>query len=136
MWIGSWKDRLVTPFGIRWVKELPLLGATFSVGDYTKPTWENQLNHSRCNICHPNPHMYWREIRSLVSLVVFPSSFQHMALCTGLAHGISCTLYPLTGLSSISIGKLCMAYYQPPKPFQSAYIPSLPDSLLLDAWFW
>ena len=25
---------------MRWVKQLPLLGATFSVGDYTIPTWE------------------------------------------------------------------------------------------------
>ena len=43
MWIGSWKDHQDTPFGIRWVKELPLLGATFSVGDYTKPTWEKPV---------------------------------------------------------------------------------------------
>jgi hypothetical protein len=43
MWIGSWKDRQDNLFGIRWVTELPLLGATFSVGDYTKPTWEKPV---------------------------------------------------------------------------------------------
>ena len=40
MWAGSWKDRTDTPYGLQWVKQLPLLGATFSVGDYTTPTWE------------------------------------------------------------------------------------------------
>ena len=38
MWLGAWKSRTDTPFGLSWVKELPLLGATFSVGDYTIPT--------------------------------------------------------------------------------------------------
>ena len=40
LWAGSWKDRTDAPHGLRWVKQLPLLGATFSVGDYTIPTWE------------------------------------------------------------------------------------------------
>ena len=30
MWLGAWKSRTDTP--LSWVKELPLLGATFSVG--------------------------------------------------------------------------------------------------------
>ena len=37
---GSWKDRADTPHGIQWVKDLPLLGATFNVGDSTTPTWQ------------------------------------------------------------------------------------------------
>ena len=40
LWAGSWKARIDAPHGLRWVKQLPLLGATFSVGDYTIPTWE------------------------------------------------------------------------------------------------
>ncbi len=40
MWLGSWKQRTDTPFDIQWVKQLPLLGATFSAGDYSEPTWE------------------------------------------------------------------------------------------------
>lgn len=40
MWAGSWKARTHSPYGLKWVKQLPLLGATFSVGDYTIPTWE------------------------------------------------------------------------------------------------
>ena len=40
MWAGSWKDRPDTPYGLQWVKDLPLLGATFNVGDYHLPTWE------------------------------------------------------------------------------------------------
>jgi hypothetical protein len=40
MWLGSWKQRTDTPFGIQWVKQLPLLGATFSAGDYSAPTFE------------------------------------------------------------------------------------------------
>ena len=43
MWLGAWKSRNDTPFGLSWVKELPLLGATFSVGDYTIPTWEKPV---------------------------------------------------------------------------------------------
>ena len=31
LWLGDWKDRQDTPFGIKWVKELSLLGATISV---------------------------------------------------------------------------------------------------------
>ena len=48
MWAGSWKDRADTPHGIQWVKDLPLLGATFNVGDYTRATWEpavSKLEH-------------------------------------------------------------------------------------------
>ena len=41
MWLGAWKSRTDTP--LSWVKELPLLGATFSVGDYTIPTWEKPV---------------------------------------------------------------------------------------------
>ncbi len=40
MWLGSWKQRTDAPFGLQWVKQLPLLGATFSAGDYSEPTWE------------------------------------------------------------------------------------------------
>ena len=40
LWAGSWKARTDAPHGLRWVKQLPLLGATFNVGDYTIPTWE------------------------------------------------------------------------------------------------
>ncbi len=40
MWLGSWKRRTDTPFGIQWVRQLPLLGATFSAADYSEPTWE------------------------------------------------------------------------------------------------
>ena len=40
MWAGSWKDRPNKPYGLQWVKDLPLLGATFIVGDYHLPTWE------------------------------------------------------------------------------------------------
>ena len=40
MWAGSWKDRTDTLYGLQWVKQLPLLGATFSIGDYTTPMWE------------------------------------------------------------------------------------------------
>ena len=40
MWLGSWKRRTDTPFGIQWVQQLPLLGATFSAADYSEPTWE------------------------------------------------------------------------------------------------
>ena len=45
MWAGSWKDRQDTPYGLQWVKQLPLLGATFSVGDYSTPTWEPALSN-------------------------------------------------------------------------------------------
>ena len=38
MWAGSWKDRPDKPYGLQWVKDLPLLGATFNVGDYHLPT--------------------------------------------------------------------------------------------------
>ena len=40
LWAGSWKSRTDAPHGLRWVQQLPLLDATFSVGDYTIPTWE------------------------------------------------------------------------------------------------
>ena len=40
MWAGSWKDCADTRHGIQWIKDLPLLGATFNVGDYTKAMWE------------------------------------------------------------------------------------------------
>lgn len=40
MWLRSWKQRTDTPFGIQWVNQLPLYGATFSAGDYSEPTWE------------------------------------------------------------------------------------------------
>jgi hypothetical protein len=43
MWLGAWKSRNDTPFGLSWVKELPLLGATFSVSNYTIPTWEKPV---------------------------------------------------------------------------------------------
>ena len=39
MWLGSWKRRTDTPFGIQWVQQLPLIGATFSAADYSEPTW-------------------------------------------------------------------------------------------------
>ena len=34
LWLGAWKDWQDTPFGIKWVKELSLLGATISAGDH------------------------------------------------------------------------------------------------------
>ncbi|CAB3997114.1 Hypothetical predicted protein [Paramuricea clavata] len=40
LWLGAWKDRQDTPHGINWVKELLLLGATISAGDYSTATWE------------------------------------------------------------------------------------------------
>ena len=40
IWLGSWKHRTDTPFGLDWVKQLPLLGAPFSSGDYSRPTWD------------------------------------------------------------------------------------------------
>ena len=40
MWAGSWKACTDTPYGLQWVKDLPLLGAVFNVGDYSQPTWE------------------------------------------------------------------------------------------------
>ena len=40
LWLGAWKDRQDIPFGIKWVKELSLLGATLSAGDYSTATWE------------------------------------------------------------------------------------------------
>ena len=41
MWLGTWKQRTDTPFGIQYVQELPLLGAVFSaLTDYSLPTWE------------------------------------------------------------------------------------------------
>ena len=40
MWVGSWKDRPDTPYGLQWVKNLPMLEATFNVGDYHLPTWK------------------------------------------------------------------------------------------------
>jgi hypothetical protein len=43
MCLGAWKSRNDTPFGLSWVKELPLLGSTFSVGNYTIPTWEKPV---------------------------------------------------------------------------------------------
>ena len=43
MWLGAWKSRNDTPFGLSWVKELPLLGGTFSVSNYTIPTWEKPV---------------------------------------------------------------------------------------------
>ena len=39
IWLGAWKARTATPFGISWVKELPLLGAVFSAADYSEATW-------------------------------------------------------------------------------------------------
>ena len=33
IWAGSWKDRADTPHGIQWLKDLPLVGVTFNVGD-------------------------------------------------------------------------------------------------------
>ncbi|CAB4018750.1 Hypothetical predicted protein [Paramuricea clavata] len=40
MWLGAWKFRQDSPYGIKWVKELQLLGGTFSAGAYSVPTWE------------------------------------------------------------------------------------------------
>ena len=40
MWAGSWKDRPDKPYGLQWVKDLPLLRATFNIGNYHLPTWE------------------------------------------------------------------------------------------------
>ncbi len=40
LWLGAWKDRQDTPHSTKWVKELPLLGATVSAGDYSASTWE------------------------------------------------------------------------------------------------
>ena len=40
LWLGAWKDSQDTPHGIKWVKELPLLGANVSAGDYFASTWE------------------------------------------------------------------------------------------------
>ena len=40
LWAGSWKGRADTPHGIQWVKHLPLLSTTFSVGAYTIPMWQ------------------------------------------------------------------------------------------------
>ncbi|CAB4034137.1 Hypothetical predicted protein [Paramuricea clavata] len=40
MWLGAWKSRQDSPYGIQWVKELRVLGGTFSAGDYSVPTWE------------------------------------------------------------------------------------------------
>ena len=40
IWAGSWKDRADTPHGIQWLKDLPLLGMTFNVGDYTIARWK------------------------------------------------------------------------------------------------
>ena len=51
MWAGSWKDHPDTPYGLQWVKDLPLLGATFNVGDYYLPTWEHPLPNLR--------HAFW-----------------------------------------------------------------------------
>ena len=50
MWAGSWKDRADTPHGIQWVKDLPLLGATFNVGDYTIATWEPAVSKLECRL--------------------------------------------------------------------------------------
>ena len=44
LWAGSWKARTDTPHGLQWVKDLPLLGATFNVGDYSIPTWEPAIS--------------------------------------------------------------------------------------------
>ena len=40
LWLGAWKHRQDAPHGIKWVKELSLLGATVSAGDYSASTWE------------------------------------------------------------------------------------------------
>ncbi len=40
MWLGSWKQHTDAPFGLQWVKQLPLLGATFCAGNYSELTWE------------------------------------------------------------------------------------------------
>ena len=40
LWLGAWKDRQDAPHGIKWVKELSLLGATISAGDYSTATLE------------------------------------------------------------------------------------------------
>lgn len=40
MWLGAWKSRQDSLYGIQWVKELRLLGGTFSAGDYSVPTRE------------------------------------------------------------------------------------------------
>jgi hypothetical protein len=43
MWLGAWNSRTDNSYGLSSVKQLPLLCATFSVGDYTVPTWEKPV---------------------------------------------------------------------------------------------
>ncbi|CAB4016364.1 Hypothetical predicted protein [Paramuricea clavata] len=45
--LGAWKNRVDTPFGIQWVKELSLLCATISAGDYSAATWEAPVAKSK-----------------------------------------------------------------------------------------
>ena len=40
LWLGAWKHHQDALHGIKWVKELSLLGATISAGDYSTSTWE------------------------------------------------------------------------------------------------
>ena len=35
LWADAWKARTDTPYGLQWVKDLPLLDAVFNVGDYS-----------------------------------------------------------------------------------------------------
>ena len=44
MWLGGWKNRNDTPFGIRWVREKKLLGFVFTHNDIYKANWQPILD--------------------------------------------------------------------------------------------
>ena len=84
MWLGRFKDRADTPFGIEWISQKKLLGIIFGYGDLKQANW-NRIFKSYClvlqeNMCR-NTSLYGRALvaNSLaVSKIVFVA--QHSIL--------------------------------------------------------
>ena len=78
MWVGSWKDRADTPHGIQWVKDLPLLGATFNVDDYTIATWEPAVSKLESRLAAWSGRKLSFRSKSVIINTLAPSQLWHL----------------------------------------------------------
>ena len=100
MWAGSWKDRTDTPYGLQWVKQLPLLGATFSVGDYTTPTWEPVVSSLETRLASWSGRQLSFQGKAVVINTLGLSQFYHL-----------CHVFPIPGWAGKRIDKAVWTFF-------------------------
>ena len=110
MWAGSWKDRTNIPYGLQWVKQLPLLGATFSVGDYTTPTWEPVISSLETRLASWSGRQLSFQGKAVVINTLALSQLYHL-----------CHVFPILGWAGKRIDKAVWTFFLSGKRDQVAW---------------